>query len=67
MASADNHDSADAEISAAPDWKTTFPPHCMRGIAGQRKIVETALVDALVIEPEPEDAEALGRRIRTVA
>jgi nicotinamidase/pyrazinamidase len=64
VASADNHDSTDAEISEAPDWKTTFPPHCMRGTAGQRKIPETALLDALVIEPEPEDAEALGRRIR---
>jgi nicotinamidase/pyrazinamidase len=64
VASADNHDTADAEISEAPDWKTTFPPHCMRGTAGQRKIAQTALVDPLVIEPEPEDSEALGRRIR---
>ena len=64
VASADHHDLADAEISDAPDWKTTFPPHCMRGTAGQRKIAQTALVDPLVIEPEPEDAEALGRRIR---
>jgi nicotinamidase/pyrazinamidase len=64
VASADNHDPADAEISDAPDWKTTFPPHCMRGTAGQLKIAETALVEPLVIEPEPESAEALGRRIR---
>jgi nicotinamidase/pyrazinamidase len=64
VASADNHEVADAEISEAPDWKTTFPPHCMRGSAGQLKIAETALVEPLVIEPEPEDAEALGRRIR---
>jgi nicotinamidase/pyrazinamidase len=64
VASADNHDVADAEISEAPDWKTTFPPHCMRGTAGQLKIAQTALVDPLVIEPEPEDAEALRRRIR---
>jgi nicotinamidase/pyrazinamidase len=64
VASADNHDATDAEISEAPDWKTTFPPHGMRGTAGQRKIAQTALVDPLVIEPEPEDAEALGRRIR---
>jgi nicotinamidase/pyrazinamidase len=64
VASADNHDLADAEISEAPDWKTTFPPHCMRGTTGQLKIAQTALLDPLVIEPEPEDAEALGRRIR---
>lgn len=65
VASADNHDSTDAEISEAPDWKTTFPPHCMRGTAGQRKIAQTTLVDPLVLEPEAEDAEALGRRIRS--
>ena len=64
VASADNHDPADAEISDAPDWKTTFPPHCMRGTPGQLKIAETRLVEPLVIEPEPEDAAALGRRIR---
>jgi len=64
VASADNHDSSDAEISDAPDWKTTFPPHCMRGTAGQLKITETALVEPLVIEPEPQEAEVLGRRIR---
>jgi nicotinamidase/pyrazinamidase len=64
VASADNHEAADAEISDAPDWKTTFPPHCMRGTAGQLKIAETALLEPLVIGPEPEDAEALGRRIR---
>jgi nicotinamidase/pyrazinamidase len=64
VASADNHDPTDAEISEAPDWMTTFPPHCMRGTAGQRKIAQTALLDPLVIEPEPEDAVALGRRIR---
>ena len=64
VASADNHDSADAEISETPDWKTTFPPHCMRGTPGQLKIAATALAEPLVIEPEPEDAETLGRRIR---
>jgi nicotinamidase/pyrazinamidase len=64
VASADNHDWADAEISEAPDWKTTFPPHCMRGTAGQLKIAETALADPLIIEPEPQDSDALRRRIR---
>jgi len=64
VASADNHDATDAEISDAPDWKTTFPPHCIRGTAGQLKIAETALVDPLVIEPEPADGQAVGRRIR---
>jgi nicotinamidase/pyrazinamidase len=63
VASADNHEPTDAEISAAPDWVTTFPPHCLRGTPGQLKIPETALRDPLVIEPELEDTGTLERRI----
>jgi nicotinamidase/pyrazinamidase len=63
VASADNHELTDAEISEAPDWSTTFPPHAMRGTPGQLKIAETALVDPLVIEPELEDPGALSHRI----
>lgn len=63
VASADNHELTDAEISDTPDWKVTFPPHCIRGTAGQRKIEETKLENPLVIEPDPQDAAALARRI----
>ena len=63
IASADNHEPSDAEISDEPDWTTTFPPHCMRGTPGQLKIAETALKDPLVIEPELEDPGALSHRI----
>ena len=38
VASADDHEPSDPEISDTPDWKSTFPPHCMRGTPGQRKI-----------------------------
>jgi nicotinamidase/pyrazinamidase len=64
IASADNHETSDAEISASPDWKTTFPPHCIRGTPGQRKIAETALTNPLVIEPEFQDPDALAHQIR---
>jgi nicotinamidase/pyrazinamidase len=63
VASADNHEPTDAEISAAPDWKTTFPPHCLRGTPGQLKIAETALRSPLVIGPELQDPGALAQRI----
>jgi nicotinamidase/pyrazinamidase len=63
VASADQHDRSDVEISDTPDWKTTFPPHCMRGTPGQLKIAETALREPLVIEPEPQDPGALAQRI----
>ena len=64
VASADDHVTAHPEISDAPDWATTFPPHCMRGTPGQKKIPETGLRNPLVIEPEPADAKALGERVR---
>jgi nicotinamidase-related amidase len=65
VASADNHELTDAEISDTPDWTVTFPPHCMRGTPGQRKIEEATLENPLVIEPEPQDAAALARQILT--
>jgi len=58
VASADDHLPEHPEISDQPDWKTTFPPHCLRGTPGQRKIPETALRDPLVIEPDLQDAKA---------
>jgi nicotinamidase/pyrazinamidase len=64
VASADDHVVSDAEISDRPDWKSTFPPHCMRGTRGQEKIPETALRAAMVIEPERIDAKTLGDRVR---
>lgn len=64
VATADDHDIGHAEISDHPDWKTTFPPHCMRGTPGQRKIDATALRDPLVIQPVPLDANALVRAVR---
>lgn len=64
IASADDHVKGHRELSATPDFKETFPEHCMRGTSGQRKIPETRLSDALVIEPERQDAAALAARVR---
>ncbi len=64
VASADDHVSGHRELSDAPDFRETFPPHCMRGTAGQRKIPETGLRDPLVIEPERQDAASLAARVR---
>ena len=55
LASADDHVPGHRELAAEPDWKTTFPDHCMRGTPGQRKIPETTLRNPLVIEPEAQD------------
>jgi len=64
IASADDHVPGHRELSATPDWKQTFPEHCMRGTRGQAKIPETRLREPLVIEPGPEDPEALADRVR---
>jgi nicotinamidase/pyrazinamidase len=63
VASSDDHVPGHRELSDAPDFLTTFPPHCMRGTAGQLKIPETALRDPLVIQPERQDPAELARRI----
>src|ERR1043165_261117 len=58
VASADDHVPGHRELSATPDFRTTFPEHCMRGTPGQKKVGETALRDPLVIEPEPDPGVA---------
>ena len=64
VASADDHVTGHPEISDKPDWTSTFPPHCLRGTPGQRKIPETALKNPIVIEPARADARALADRLR---
>ena len=63
IASADNHELTDPEISDVPDWSATFPPHCMRGTPGQLKIAETELRNPLVIEPVLQDPGALAQQV----
>ena len=62
VASADDHHPGDVEISDAPDFHDTFPPHCLHRTPGQARIPETWLRDPLVIEPE-DDAEQVLRRV----
>ena len=56
VASADDHELSDAEISEQPDYATTYPPHCLRGTRGARKIPETEQEDPVpvTLEPLPE-------------
>jgi len=64
VASADDHVPGHKELSDTPNWKDTFPPHCMRGTPGQKKIPETGLLNPLVIEPEMRDPVELGNTLR---
>ena len=45
VASADDHELTDPEISDEPDFRNTYPPHCLRGTRGARKIPETEQED----------------------
>ena len=47
VASADDHELTDPEISDTPDFTNTYPPHCLRGTRGGEKIRETKQRDPL--------------------
>jgi nicotinamidase/pyrazinamidase len=49
VASADDHELTDEEISEQPDYRTTYPPHCLRGTRGARKIPETEQRDPVPV------------------
>jgi nicotinamidase/pyrazinamidase len=53
LATADDHELTDPEISDAPDFEATYPPHCMRGTPGAAKIAATAQDDPLPISLTP--------------
>jgi nicotinamidase/pyrazinamidase len=49
VASADDHELTDEEISEQPDYRTTYPPHCLRGTRGARKVPETEQRDPVPV------------------
>jgi nicotinamidase/pyrazinamidase len=53
LATADDHELTDPEITDAPDFATTFPPHCLRGTPGAAKIPETEQRDPLPLSLTP--------------
>jgi len=53
VASADDHELTDPEISQAPDFRNTYPPHCLRGTRGAEKILETKQRDPLPLGLAP--------------
>jgi nicotinamidase/pyrazinamidase len=53
VASADDHELTDPEISDEPDFSNTYPPHCLRGTKGAQKIPETEQEDPLPLSHLP--------------
>jgi nicotinamidase/pyrazinamidase len=63
VASADDHELTDPEISDDPDFRDTYPPHCLRGTRGARKIAETDQEDPLPLGEIPIPPGLLARRV----
>ncbi|HEY7207590.1 MAG TPA: isochorismatase family cysteine hydrolase [Gaiellaceae bacterium] len=53
VASADDHELTDPEIATRPDFRNTYPPHCLRGTVGAEKIIETKQRDPLPLSLLP--------------
>jgi nicotinamidase/pyrazinamidase len=53
VASADDHELTDPEISDEPDFVNTYPPHCLRGTTGAEKVAETKQDDPLPLSHLP--------------
>jgi nicotinamidase/pyrazinamidase len=49
VASADDHELSDPEISETPDFATLWPPHCLRGTPGALRPPETLQADPVVL------------------
>jgi nicotinamidase/pyrazinamidase len=64
VASVDDHTPEDPEISGTPDFRETFPAHCLRGTEGQEKIPATALRSPVVVPNVAEEPAALRARVR---
>ena len=62
VASADDHELTDAELSENPDYATTYPPHSLRGTAGARKVPETEQLDPVPLALTPVPARWLEGR-----
>jgi nicotinamidase/pyrazinamidase len=62
VASADDHELTDEEISTEPDFETTYPPHCLRGTRGAAKIPETEQEDPVPLALELVDDKWLHGR-----
>ncbi len=60
LATADDHELTDPELSAEPDFESTFPPHCLRGTPGAARIPETSQADPLPLSLTPYPPGLVG-------
>ena len=63
VASADDHELTDPEISDKPDLERTYPPHCLRGTPGAERVPETKQIDPLPLSEQALPNERLARLV----
>jgi nicotinamidase/pyrazinamidase len=64
VASADDHELTDPEISDEPDFENTYPPHCLRGTRGALRVPETEQLDPLPLGLTPYPPGVLRELVR---
>jgi nicotinamidase/pyrazinamidase len=64
VASCDQHELSDPEISEQPDFESTWPPHCLLGTRGAEKIPETKQLDPLPLPLVPVPQPILRRLLQ---
>jgi nicotinamidase/pyrazinamidase len=62
--SVDHHAPDDPEFSDRPDFRETYPPHCVAGTPGAAKIAATAPQNPLWVPSNPVPAPALAAQVR---
>jgi len=55
LGSVDHHSPTDPEMSRTPDFRATFPPHCLAGTPGAAKVDATRPERPLWVDGEPVD------------
>ncbi len=66
VASMCDHEESDAEISDQPNFRETFPPHCLRGSVGQMKVLSTEPTHPWTIAQEKLPVLELQRKLENL-
>ena len=63
LGSVDFHGPKDREISSSPDYRDTYPPHCLAGTDGQEKVPATRPLNPLWIDSLPGKKTVLKAQV----
>ncbi|MBP7147344.1 MAG: cysteine hydrolase family protein [Acidobacteria bacterium] len=58
------HQPGDPDIAEKPDYKASFPAHCLAGTPGHRQVPELAFAQPVVIARDKQDRNAVIDRVR---